>query len=1295
MKHKSWVIFVFFYLIIFQITDIQAQTIQKKYTFQWNDPVLHTFSDGSQRTFLTFENASYGYDFADLPTFYEIIPVDIFYAQYKVKVVAQEFVDMDAQESMLIPADFHQKEIDYRVSTAFDRKQKYAQLSFIPIVETPSGSYRKLISVTLEIEGTSAVSEKKARASASQSVLASGQWYKFSLTQTGIYKVTFQDLTAMGMTPPISSSQLAVFGNGGMMLPENNAVPRPDDLLELPIQMHDGGDGTFNEGDYFLFYGLSPHRVSYDTAENRFVHAFNIYSDESFYFVTQSSGIGEKKRIQTIDNENLSANLSVHEFTFFDYYESDVVNLCESGKTWLGDRYDITSSHSYTFRIPGTPTGTGRMTVRASSSCPTVAAFQVSVNQNNIGNVTLRPTSGSLLACLTAADLPFSTSSKDLNVQLTYNKPTSSAIGYLDWIEVEIPCELTLWGGQTSFRNQNTVGEGNITRFDLSGVTASASVWDVTDPAQTVRLALTSDNQGAHFKTQTNDLREFILFDGSAFKSVKPISSVANQNLHATGAVDMVIVTHPNFLNQANRLAQFRTENDGLSVKVVTPQQVYNEFSSGSQDPIAIRDYMKMIYDRTNKEYPKYLLLFGRPSYDFRGRVQGTELLVPNFQYNIEYIADHRYPEYLYISEISNQFTSDDALGLLDYEEGFNGNGLYDLAIGRFPCITYEQATIAVDKSIRYTEKRNLVPANSSQISNFGDWRNMMAFVADDEERNDFVFNADSFSKSVEIANKNVNFDKIYLDAYQQVSNAGGQRYPDAVTDINNRMNRGSLFFTYIGHSGKDGWAAERVLENSDINKWNNKYNLTALLSLSCTFAFYDRTAFSPSDYIFFNNNGGAIAVIAAAREAWSLPNNNFGRIFFSQLFSKDENGNYFSISDIQRKSKNIFGPPSGGHGNNLCMFVTFGDPSIKLSIPKYNVVTDSINHHAVGTTNDTIMALSKVTVSGRLTDNNGTTLNDFNGSIFPAVYDKKMTTTTLENDPNPSTGPFEFEVQKSVLFKGNVSVKNGHFQFSFYVPKDIDYSFGNGKISYYAHSDKEDAAGAFTDFTIGGIDTSGIQDDKSPTIELYLNDQSFVNGGITGPNPTLIAKISDNFGINTTGNGIGHDLTGVLDHNTGNKIVLNDYYETEKDSFNCGIVRYPLENLAPGDHTITVRAWDVNNNSSEQELSFRVVSEEKFQLSHVLNYPNPFTTHTEFYFEHNQPGGTFDIQVSIFTISGKLVKTLYDTQFIEGNRCHAISWDGLDDFGDKLAKGTYLYRIRVKNQDGKTAEAIEKLVIL
>ena len=1277
---------MFFFFIFAQLIDCQSQTFEKKYSFTWREPQSYTFENGYSEQFLYFEQAVFGRDFPGLPSVYEAILVDNFFSEYEVRVLDQELVDMTADECGLVPSWFRQREVDYHIVSSYDRKEIFALLTFIPVVMTSEGHYQKLLSVTLEISGKKIAEPKGVRGHANQSVLASGQWYSFSLAETGIYKVTGQELATMGLSVPVASSQLALFGNSGRMLPESNAVERADDLREIPIQVFDGGDGSFDNGDYFLFYGESPHGVSYDTANHRFTHSYNIYSDASVYFLTSTSGIGEKKRVQTINNEQLAENFTVQDFQFFDFYETDIVNLCESGKIWFGDRFDATLTRAYTLRLVGTPTGAGRISVCGASSATTSSVFQVSVNQNNIGNVVIGPTKSSIV-CINTGTLTLNTTSKDLNVALTYNKPTVSSAGYLDWIEVEIPCTLTLRDGQTCFRNLTTVGSGNVTKFNISGVSSSASLWDVTDPSQTVRIALTADGQGAHFKSPTDVLREFIVFDGSNYKSVTLLSSVANQNLHATGAVDMVIVTHPDFTAQANRLANFRAENDGLSVKVVTTQQIYNEFSSGSQDPMAIRDYMKLIYDKTGKEYPKYLLLFGRPSYDFRGREQGTSIFVPNYQYNTMY--KEQGSNYYHLSDI-RQCSNDDVLGLLDDDEGRDGYGLFDLAVGRFPCITNAQAVTAVDKSIRYTEKRNLVEENSVQISNFGDWRNVMAFVADDEEGNDFVVHADKFTQIVDTTNPNINFDKIYLDAYQQVSNAGGQRYPAAAADINSRMNRGALFYTYIGHSGKDGWAAERVLENADVNGWTNKYNLTAMLSLSCTFAYYDRATLSPADLIFFHPNGGAFSVIAATREAWSLPNNNYGEYIFNLMFSKDNVGQYYSVSDIERKAKNMYFPRS-----NLEMFVYIGDPSIKLAVPKFNIVTDSINHQAVASSNDTIRALSKVTVSGHVIDDNMQSVTNFNGTVFPSVYDKKVHTQTLLNDPNPNVEPFEFDIQKSVLFKGNVTVKDGQFQFSFYVPKDIDYSYGNGRISYYAKTSNIDAAGVFTDFIIGGVDTMGIEDHESPVIELYMNDERFVNGGITDPNPVLIAKISDNFGVNTTGNGIGHDLTGVLDHAAGSKIVLNDYYQTEKDSFNCGVVRYRLQNLLPGDHTITVRAWDVNNNSAEQELSFKVMSEDKLELSHVLNYPNPFTTHTDFYFEHNQAGGTFDIQVQIFTISGKLVKTIYDTQYLEGNRCRAISWNGLDDYGDKLAKGTYLYRLRVKNQDGQTAEVIEKLVIL
>lgn len=1281
MAKKSWVLLIIFSVLILQHSNIQAQKIEKKYQLAWTEPFSSEFTDGSSKEFLHFEQAVYTQRNKSLPCICESFPVDNFYSEYDVKISDIEWMPLSAKENDLIPTKFTYAEIQIEVVSAYERNHPFALLTIVPFVRNSHGQIQKVKSITLSFEGKKPqIRHTPKREHASTSVLATGNWYRFSLKETGIYKVTGADLASCGLNIPTSTASLALFGNGGCMLPEPNSQWRPDDLLELPIQVFDGGDGQFDNNDYFLFYGHSPHTVEYNTSENRFQHTTNIYTDSTWYFITNTPGLGEKKRVQTVNNNNLSANISANDYIHFDFIEKDSYNFSETGKDWFGDHFDISTTLTYRFQVPGVMNSPGKISISAANVSSSNADISISANNNTVGRLILPRSSSGEQAHLASNTFSFTPTSEHLSIDLTYSKPTTSSSAYLNWISIEVPCMLKMHSPQFAFSKPSTAGTGNITQFNISNANSSTVVWDVTTPSQTIQYQLSSNGNQYSFKVETDTVRNFYAFDGSSFKSVRPEGTVANQNLHATGNVDMVIVTHPIFQSQAKRLAEARQAYDGLTVKVVTTEQVYNEFSGGSQDPMAIRDYMKHIYDRTNKQYPKYLLLFGRPSYDFRGRINGTEIFVPNYQYAAGGSA---------INE-SDFYSNDDTFGLLDDEEGGGGYGLYDLAIGRFPASTVAQANAIVDKSIRYTAQKELVEEHSSSISNFGDWRNMMAFVADDENYNDFITNADAFTKIIETANPNINFDKIYLDAYQQVSNAGGQRYPEANTAINQRMDRGCLFFTYIGHSGKDGWAAERILENSDINKWKNKYNLPVMLTLSCTFGYYDRPALSPAELAIFNSNGGVSAIITTTREAWSSPNNSFGRHIFNTMFDKSE-GKYPTIGEIEYKAKNKY----TGAQTSLAMFVTMGDPSMPLAIPRYKVITDSINHIPVAGELDTLRALSKVTISGHITDDSGNLIDNFNGSVFPSVYDKKVNVTSLANDP--SSQPFDFQMQKSILFKGDCTVKNGRFTFSFYVPQDIDYNFGNGRISYYAKSAqlKTDGAGAFTEFIIGGTDPNGINDKEGPEISLFLNDENFVSGGIVDPNPVMIAKIKDKYGINTTGNGIGHNLTAIIDNATENPIVLNDYYQTEKDSFNMGTVRYNLEDLSPGKHTLLVRAWDINNNHSEREISFEVLSTEKLTLNHVLNYPNPFTTHTDFYFEQNQNGGMFDIQIQIFTISGKLVKTINTTQYIEGNRSAPIAWDGTDDYGDKIGKGVYMYRLRVRNQNNEISEKLEKIVIL
>lgn len=377
----------------------------------------------------------------------------------------------------------------------------------------------------------------------------------------------------------------------------------------------------------------------------------------------------------------------------------------------------------------------------------------------------------------------------------------------------------------------------------------------------------------------------------------------------------------------------------------------------------------------------------------------------------------------------------------------------------------------------------------------------------------------------------------------------------------------------------------------------------------------------------------------------------------------------------------------------NYRKFAFLGDPAIRLALPNLNVVTDSINGKPLSSVLDTINALSKVVIKGHIENHQGQKVEDFNGIITTKIYDKKANLRTLGS----GNDSFEanFNMWKNLIYKGKASVKNGEFVFSFIVPKDISFHYGNARISYYAENGETDANGYSEKPIIGGINSNAEQDNTPPSISLFMNNDKFVSGGITDENPSLFAKIFDENGINTVGNGIGHNIEAIIDKDTKNAIILNDFYETELDTYKKGTITYPFEELKPGNHTLSLKVWDVYNNSNTEEIEFVVALNEKLAINHILNYPNPFTTNTYFHFEHNQVCDYLDVQIQIFTISGKVVKTINKRVTTNGYRIDNINWNGTDDFGENIGKGVYVYKVKVINEKGDKAEKFEKLVIL
>jgi hypothetical protein len=1071
----------------------------------------------------------------------------------------------------------------------------------------------------------------------------------------------------MGIDDP---SAVRVHGFGGGMLPLSNNEFNHDDLPEVPLYFEKGIDGIFNAGDYILFYARGHIRYYYDADKNMILHQSHRYADACYYYVTSG---GFAKTITLQSTTTAPATHYVTEFDDYAFHEVDQVNLIKSGNEFY-EPIDVYPEYNYNYTFPNSVTGSvadiyARVVARGSVSSNFIFKTGAGVI-NTIVAPSVELSSHTYAATQTGQGA-FTVTDDNVNIKISFSNPRPNSFGWLDYFTINVRRQLILNGSQMAFRDVESVDSGNVAEYTLSGTNDNVMIWDVTDPHNVRQLNVTNNGGAMIFRLAADSLREFVAFNSLSgyytpvYQGSSDVGAIDNQNLHGLPQPDLIIVSNPAFINQAEQLAQIHRDNDGLDVIVVTPEDIYNEFSSGVADISAIRNFVRMFYDRAvvESEAPRYLLLMGDGSYDNKS-TSGA-----NTNYILTYQSDNS------VSETAS-FSSDDFFVLLDSTEG-GYSGRIDMGVGRFPVKSASEAQAIVDKIKLY-----MTPQSN------GDWRNIITFIGDDEDNNLHMDQSDDLATFIENNYPSFNIQKIYLDAYQQQTIPSGERYPDVNNAFKNRMKQGALIINYTGHGGELGLAHERILEINDILAWDNSPRLPLFITASCEFSRYDdyaRTA--AGEYTLLNNKGGAIALLTTTRLVYASLNYQLNAAFYKYAFIRDTNNKTLRLGDIIRLTKSEV----SGIVNKR-NFSLLGDPALELAQPDPNVVTTYINGNDVQVVKDTMKALSKVTVSGYVADFNDQKRTDFSGIIYPTVFDKASLVKTLSNDGG---SPFQYYDRNNIIYKGKASVENGDFSFSFIVPKDITYKLGTGKISYYAYNEQEDYNGNFQDFYVGSTADTIDVDNLGPEIELFMNDKSFVNGGMTDENPKLIAALFDSSGINTVGNGIGHDITLTIDEKVNNKLILNEFYEANLNSYTSGELEYVISDMQSGQHSVTLKAWDVFNNSSEQSLDFIVANSDELKLSHVFNYPNPFTTYTEFWFEHNQPDVELEVDLKIFTISGKLVKSINTTIISEGSRSNDISWNGLDDYGGKIGRGVYIYRLKVRTSDGKFAEKIEKLVIL
>lgn len=1118
----------------------------------------------------------------------------------------------------------------------------------------------------------------KISAFGTSSVLSSGIWYKIRVNKSGIFKIDYNFLNSIGVNPnSIDPREIKIYGNGGGMLPQDNSIARYDDLVENAIFISGENDGIFNTNDFILFYAQGPDTWHYNTPRSRFQHIKNIYSDYTYYFLTIGSGNG--LRIQ----DQPDAGPASQTITTFDeriFHENDLNNIVSSGREWFGENFDYTTNRSFSFNLPGiTPNSTLKLFSYVMASSLSPSSFTVSVNGNTLGTQSLAAVSSyhlSIRGRIDSTEFSLNTNSisgSTVNVTLNYNKGAYyGAVGYLNYLILNVPRDLKLYGNQTSFRSVASTSQA-VSEFIVGNASGAMLIWDITDPLNPKNQLYSLSGSNASFTANTATLKEFIAFSGSNFDLPAFVGIVPNQNLHSIDSPnlpDLVIVTHPLFLSSANRLAQFRETNDNLQVEVVTTEQVYNEFSSGTQDITAIRDFMKMLYDRkAGNDSVRYLLLFGDASYDYKNRVTPNTNYVPIYE-----SRQSLHP--------IDSYSSDDYFGFLDNTEGTwsepFGNHYMDIGVGRLPVKNITEADAVVSKIINYSTSANAL----------GKWRNKICFVADDGDNNLHLNDADYLSNIIRINHKEYNIDKIFLDAYPQNSTPGGENCPVVNDAITQSVEKGTFILNYTGHGGEIGWAQEAILTISQINGWNNYQKLPLVITATCEFGRYDDPGeVSGGEHLILHSSGGASTLITSTRPVYSNSNKQLNEAIYNCIF-QPINGEMPRMGDIMRITKNT--SLSGVNNRNYALL---GDPSMRLAYPQEKMVITKINGNPVSAT-DTIKALGTVTIEGEVRNEMGVKLNDFNGTSYITIFDKESIIQTLGTQGASKT---TFTLRNNLIYEGTASIINGNFSVTFVVPKDISYQFDKGKVSLYGIKEGTliDANGQYSDFIVGGTDSNYIPDNTPPLVKLFMNDESFVFGGLTPANSLLIAKLSDDNGINIAGQGIGHDITAVLD-NSVDPIILNEYYSAKKDNYKEGSVEFPFKDLSPGLHSVKFKCWDTHNNSGESYLEFIVAEDAKIALDHVLNYPNPFSTHTTFHFDHNRAGDDIDVLIQIYTVSGKLIKTLENTQYSSKSHFADITWDGKDDFGDKIGKGVYVYKVNIRSQrDGSRVFKYQKLVIL
>lgn len=1094
---------------------------------------------------------------------------------------------------------------------------------------------------------------------ASESVLNSGKWVKIQVAEDGIYKLTAADLKKMGFS---NLDKVAVYGYGGWPLDEDFSTTYIDDVPEVAV---------WRSADYLLFYGKGPRKWEYSTSDKSFIHTNNPYSNYGYYFVTEKETAG-----RTMEKAASAAGATLQVTTFDDYvlHEEELVSVNSSGRELYGESFTSTLSRDFTISVPGITNDEGKATLSFISRGNGTITMNVDGNALISGSVSVPSDEYEVARELYRERAWMADKGETVKVNIGYSTTGHKNV-HLNYFRLQMKRQLKVYDNYTFFRSLSA--RGNASRFVIQGADASTLVFDVTDGVNPQQMETSLNGTELSFSIPASaSLREFVVVKPSQIKAPVTVGEVANQNLHALPQQDMIIIAQPNFTTQAERLAEAHRTKDNLTVRVVTPESIYNEFSSGTPDATAYRRFMKMFYDRKTSEAdaPKYLLLFGDGSFDNR-KLTSAWKSVDMSNMLLTYQTEN--------SLSSQSYVIDDYFGFLDDADNKKSlqNKKLCLGIGRFPIRTVEQATQMVDKVISYMENRNT-----------GSWKNNLCFMADDGSNTDGFMTehmefADQLAGYVESEHPEFLVNKLYYDAYKKDMTAG--TYPDVRSGLQKLLKDGLLLFNYTGHGGTTALSDEKVLTQTDINQFTYTH-LPVWVTATCDFTRFDDLNTSAGEDVFLNKSSGGIALFTTVRVAYSRPNFPINDNVIRNLFERN-NGRRRTLGEVMQATKNTL---SSVYKLGFCLI---GDPAVKIAYPEFGMKVTTVNGQSVDGNSISFKALEKITVEGEVLDASGQLVTDFTGIVNPTVKDSKVTVTCLKNSNKDDSPAFTFTDYPNTIFIGNDSVRNGKFSFTFTVPKDISYSNLQGKMNLYAVDTESgnEAQGNFDNFIVGGTSDTAETDTIGPEIRaLYLNDTTFVDGGQVNTTPYFVAELWDKSGVNITGSSVGHDMMLVIDESTVLSYNLNSYYELLPGEDGTGIVKFPIPALEPGKHTAEFWVWDILNNSTVRTFTFEVVEGLKPFLFDVIATPGIAREQVTFHLMHNRPESRMRVGIMVYDLAGRQLWKHEESGTSGLFENYTVSWD-LTSGGARMRPGVYIYRAAISTDNSKDATKARKFIIL